>query len=100
MQDIDILVHDPYSDAERIKETIVNANRRYFLKRSRFRKAMYMILMCRLPSWHTCHRCVKVDILTSGTINLPTIVAFNTPQVNNILAMPSFDLLVIKTQDS
>jgi hypothetical protein len=54
--------------------------------------------MCRLPGWHTYHRRVKVDILTSGTINLPEILASETYQINNIPVMPLFDLLVMKTQ--
>ena len=98
MHDIDILVHDPYSDAERIKEVIVNADRRCFLKRSRHRNATCKILMCRLPSWHTYRRCVKIDRLTSDTINFPPIFASNTPHINNIPVMPLFDLLVMKTQ--
>ena len=97
-QDIDIIVHDPYSNAERIKETIVNADRRYFLKPSKRHKAMYKILTCRHPGWRAYHRCAKVDILTSGTINLPTIFASDTPRINNIPIMPLFDLLVMKTQ--
>ena len=97
-QDIDIQVYDPYSDADRIKKTIVNADRRYFLKPSRRRKATYKILKCRLPGWHAYRRCVKVDILTSGTINLPPILASDTPQINNIPGMPLFDLLIMKTQ--
>ena len=98
MQDIDIVVHDPNSDAERIKETIANADRRYFLKLSKRRKATYKILTCRLPGWPAYHRCVKVDILTSGSISLPTIFASDTPRINNIPVMPLFDLLVMKTQ--
>ena len=54
--------------------------------------------MCRLPGWHAYRRYVKVDILTSGTINLPAILASDTPQINNIPIMPLFDLLVMKTQ--
>ena len=54
--------------------------------------------MCRLPGWHAYRRSVKVDILTSGTINLPAILASDTPQINNIPVMPLFDLLVMKTQ--
>ena len=96
MQDIDIVVHNPYSDAERIKETIANADRPYFLKLSKRRKETYKILMCRLPGWHAYHSYVKVDIFTSGTINLPTIFASDTPRINNIPVMPLFDLLVMK----
>ena len=54
--------------------------------------------MCHLPGWHAYRRYVKVDILTSGTINLPAIFASDTPQINNIPVMPLFDLLVMKTQ--
>ncbi|KAN0133060.1 hypothetical protein V8E53_009090 [Lactarius tabidus] len=96
--DIDILVHHPYFDAERIKEIIANADSRYFLKPSRFRKAKHKILMCRLPGWHAYHRCVKVDILIPGTINLPEIPASATPDIERIPVMPLFELLVMKTQ--
>ena len=54
--------------------------------------------MCRLPGWRAYGRCVKVDILTSGTINLPAILASDIPQIENIPVMPLFDLLVMKTQ--
>ena len=54
--------------------------------------------MCRLPGWHAYHRCVKVDILTLGTINLPAILASDTPQIDNLPVMLLFDLLVMKTQ--
>ena len=48
-------------------------------------------------AWHPYRRCVKVDILTLGIINLPPILASDTPHINNIPVMPLFDLLVMKT---
>ena len=62
--------------------------------------------MCRLPGWRTYDRCVKVDILTSGTmifpeggtVGLPEILEFDTFQIDDIPVMPLFDLLVMKTQ--
>ena len=45
-------------------------------------------------AWHPYRRCVKVDILTLGIINL---LASATPHINNIPVMPLFDLLVMKT---
>ena len=54
--------------------------------------------MSHLPGWHAYRRCVKLDILTSGTINPPAIPASDTPQIENISFMPLFDLLVMKTQ--
>jgi len=96
--DIDILVNDPYSDAERIKEVIVNADDRYFLKPSRRRTATYKILICRLPGWRAHGRCVKVDILVPGTMGLPEISSSETPVINRVPVMPLFDLLIMKTQ--
>ena len=54
--------------------------------------------MCRLPGWHAYRLYVKVDILTSGAINLPAIFASDTSQINNTPVMPLFDLLVMKIQ--
>ena len=54
--------------------------------------------MCRLPGWHAYRLYVKVDILTSGTINLPAIFASDMSQINNTPVMPLFDLLVMKIQ--
>ena len=78
-------------------ETKVNVDRRDFLKPSISRKATYKILHYRLPGWIAYHHCIKVDILTSGTINLPVILASDTPQIYDIAAMPLFNLLVMKT---
>jgi len=98
--DIDILVNTSY-DAEQIKEIIVDADDRYFLKRARRRSAQYKVLWCRLPGWRTPHRrCVKVDILVPPCepLGLPEILASDTPVIENIPVMPLFDLLVLKTQ--
>ena len=63
--------------------------------------------MCRLPGWHAHGRCMKVDIMTSGTIihsadvgtvGLPEIFEFDTCPIDDIPVMPLFDLLVVKTQ--
>lgn len=51
----------------------------------------YKILHYRLPGWIAYGYCVKVDVLTSGTINLPAILASDTPQINNILVIQLFD---------
>lgn len=96
--DIDIVVS--HGDAENIKRDIVDADDRYFLKRSKFRKATHKILICRLPGWHTSGRSVKVDILVAGTgtINLPHIDSSEASVIERIPVMPLFDLLVMKTQ--
>ena len=62
-------------------ETVVNVDRRDFLKPSISSKATYKILHYRLPGWVAYLRFIKVDILTSGTINLPAILASDTPQI-------------------
>jgi hypothetical protein len=86
-------------DAEDIKETIVEADDRYYLEQSRKRGATHQILYCRLPGWASDEtRRVKVDILVPPTINLPTSIASETYHISNIPVMPIFDLLVMKTQ--
>ena len=55
--------------------------------------------MCRLPGWSpTALASLKVDTLTSGTNNLPAILASDTCQINDVPVMPQFDLLVMKIQ--
>jgi hypothetical protein len=101
-QDVDIVVSEESwekFDAEDIKETIVQADARYYLEDSRKPGATHQILYCRLPGWvRDKTRCVKVDILVPPTLNLPTISASETLLINNIPVMPIFDLLVMKTQ--
>ena len=95
MQDIDI---HPYSDAERIKVAIVNADHRYYpviLQISQRNAQDPNVPSSRLAR---LRRCAKVDIHTSGTISLPAILASDTPRINNIRVMPLFDLLVMKTR--
>ena len=65
---------------------------------SRSRKANLKIPHHRLSFWITYDHWIKVDLLTSGTINLPAILASDSPQNNNILVMQLFDLLVMKMQ--
>ena len=101
-QDIDIVVSEESweeFDPEDIKDIIVEADDRYYLEQSRKRGATHCILYCRLPGWASDEtRRVKVDILVPPTLNLPTIIASETPLLNNIPVMPIFDLLVMKTQ--
>ncbi len=96
-QDVDIVVSEQSLDQEDIKETIADADSRYYLvpsKRGSFQK-----LYCRLPGWATdSTRCVKVDILVPPTLNLPTINGSETYRISDIPVMPIFDLLVMKTQ--
>ncbi|KAF8489443.1 hypothetical protein F5888DRAFT_1951807 [Russula emetica] len=100
--DIDVVISNEdclQFDAEDIKETIVGADDRYYLKRSRKRGATHRILYCRLPGWATDNtRRVKVDILVPPTLNLPAISASETYLIKDIPVMPIFDLLVMKTQ--
>ena len=58
----------------------MNVDCRYFLNPSRPRKAIYKTLHYRLPGWIAYHHYIKIDILTSGIINLPVILASVTPQ--------------------
>jgi len=101
--DIDIVVSEDHwekFDPEDIKEAIVEADDRYYLKRSRRRGATHRILYCRLPGWATDEtRRVKIDILVPPTdLNLPAISASERDFINYIPVMPIFDLLVMKTQ--
>jgi hypothetical protein len=104
-QDIDSLVSEDSDDdgweldPEEIKETIVDVDDRYCLKRSRQRGATHQILYCRLPGWKTDHRLrVKVDILVPPTLGLPEISDMNAILINDISVMPIFDLLEMKMQ--
>jgi hypothetical protein len=104
-QDIDILVSEDSDDdgwpldPEEIKETIVDEDDRYYLKRSRQRGETHQILYCRLPGWKTDRRRrVKVDILVPPTLGLPEISDMHAIFINDIPVMPIFDLLVMKTQ--
>jgi len=104
-QDIDIVVTpDSYESldaeeiAEEIKETIVQADDRYFLQPPKSRWATYQILYCRLRGWKTNGRCVKVDILVPPTLELPEVLSSDTVLINGISVMPLFDLLVMKTK--
>lgn len=85
-------------DAEYIKETIVEADDRYFLIPSRQHGATHRKLFCRLPGWHTDRRCVKVDILVPPTLGLPEIYSYDMDLIEGIPVMPLFDLLVMKLQ--
>ncbi|KAF8489437.1 hypothetical protein F5888DRAFT_1192205 [Russula emetica] len=101
--DIDVVVSEAEGweelDPEDIKETIVGADDRYYLERSRKRGAMYHILYCRLPGWATDDtRRVKIDILVPPTLNLPTTDSDERDFIQNIPIMPIFDLLIMKTQ--
>ena len=101
-QDIDIVVSEESwqnLDPEDIKETIVEADDRYYLERSRKRGATHHILYCRLPGWASDEtRRIKIDILVPPSLNLPTISWSETRTVRDIPVMPIFDLLVMKTQ--
>jgi hypothetical protein len=100
-QDIDIVVSNGWYDAfdaEDIKDTIVEADDRYYLVQSRQRRATHRILYCRLPGWRTDGRCVKVDILVPPTLELPEIEDSERIHINHIPVMPIFDLLVMKTK--
>ena len=85
-QDVDILVNAFYDwDAESIKVAIVRADDRYYLERSKLRKATHKILRCRLPGWHLDRRSVKVDILVPpGELEFPEIDSSETPTINGI----------------
>ena len=98
-QEVDVVVSEEI-DPEDIKDTIADADNRYYLERSRKRGATYRILYCRLPGWTTDDtRRVKIDILVPPSdLNLPEISASETDHLNDIPVMPLFDLLVMKTQ--
>jgi len=101
--DIDVVVSEAEGweelDPEDIKETIVGADDRYYLERSRKRGATYHILYCRLPGWASDDtRRVKIDILVPPTLNLPAINSDERDFIQNIPIMPIFDLLIMKTQ--
>jgi len=103
IQDVDIVVTPDFYyyqslDAEELKEAIVEADDRYFLRPSRFASATHRILYCRLPGWKTDRRCVKVDILVPPTLELPEIISSDVIFINGIWVMPLFDLLVMKTK--
>lgn len=97
-KDIDVVVCHTGYDPEGIKQAIVDADDRYFLKPSRRRDATHEVLFCRLPGWRAYRRCVKVDILVPPTLELPEINSSEISVINDIPVMPLFDLLVMKTQ--
>ncbi|KAH9972572.1 hypothetical protein BGW80DRAFT_1172752 [Lactifluus volemus] len=99
--DVDIVVSNRWYgelDPEDIKDTIVEADSRYYLQRSKKRWATHRILYCRLPGWRTNNRCVKVDILVPPTLELPEIEDSERVHIKDIPVMPIFDLLVMKTK--
>jgi len=102
-QDVDILVTSPRSedfDAEEIKQAIVDADSRYYLRPSKQPGATYKVLFCRLPGWRSNWRHVKVDILLPVRPRLwvPRVLSRDTYVFNGIMVTPLFDLLVIKMQ--
>jgi hypothetical protein len=85
--------------AEDIKETIAQADGRYYLEQSKIPGKTYQILYCRLPCWFfEGPRRAKVDILVPPILNFPAISVSETIFIYNIPVMPIFDLLVMKTQ--
>lgn len=101
--DIDIVLwdEDELLDPEEVKQFIVHADDRYFLKPSTQPGATYEKLYCRLPGWRTDRRCVKVDILVPGgpdTLWLPEINSDDQVWFAGVPVMPLFALLVMKTK--
>jgi hypothetical protein len=97
-----IVVSEEDLDPEDIKEAIVKANDRYYLVRSRKRGATYRILYRRLlvirpilgvESKCSCHTHSRTQPPRESEIDESDVVL-----IDDILAMPIFDLLVMKTQ--
>ncbi|KAH9054932.1 hypothetical protein EDB87DRAFT_1567867 [Lactarius vividus] len=98
--DIDIVLWNEYGslDPEDVKQTIVDADDRYYLEPSKKPGATYEILYCRLPGWRTEGRCIKIDILVPDILGLPEIDSDDQVWISNVPVMPLFALLVMKTK--
>jgi hypothetical protein len=83
-------------DPEDIKQSIVDADNRYYLQPSKKPGANYKVLFCRLPGFKREGRRVKVDILIPLTP--PKVLLDDVWLIKNIPVMPLFDLLVMKMQ--
>lgn len=102
-QDVDILVTSDGPEQfnpEDIKKCIVDADSRYYLRRSRKPGAKYKVLFCRLPGFKREGRYVKVDILIplKPRLWMPKVLSEDTWLIKDIPVMPLFDLLVMKMQ--
>jgi len=95
--DVDLVVLTNSYTTESLKSMLVRTNSDFYLRPSRKIGATYKILYCRVGSMRSC----KVDILTPGIMNIPTIpspVQSRLTFISGIPIMPFIPLLLLKLQ--
>ncbi|KAI0321528.1 hypothetical protein OF83DRAFT_1051136 [Amylostereum chailletii] len=96
--DVDIVVMTNRYDPEYIKQSLVDADDRFFTTASVDRTATYRKLYFRLPGFASSGRRIKVDILVPPTLEIPWVSPAEIIPIDGIPVMPLFPLLVLKLQ--
>lgn len=88
-------------DPEEIKQYLVTSNDKFFMVPSRNPRNNYQVLWYSLPAPRSSERSCKVDILTPGILNIPSIPRRQInymEQFPDLPLMPFLALLLLKLQ--